>query len=68
MKPADRIPLESIAEKHSLCVPNKLSRETASRLMKRGWIRWLWREETRRSPKGTVQLTPAGRAALAGAN
>jgi hypothetical protein len=66
MELRDSIPLKSIKDHGSLHVPQQLSRETAFRLIKRGWIRWrrIDRRTKYNQPHGIVELTDNGERTL----
>ena len=62
---SDKIPLESIDNHTVLYVPTFLSRETALRLIKRGYVQWYQVEYTKHGkPRGFVELTAAGKRAI----
>lgn len=66
---ADKIPLRSIQRNGELRVPRQLSLETCSRLLARKWIDWASVQPYKIQRmggrmRGTVVLTPAGKAAL----
>lgn len=64
MELRDSVPLQAIHEHGVARVPGQLSRDTALRLIKRGWAQWYQVEYTKHGkPRGFVELTAAGKRA-----
>ena len=58
----DLIPLKEIDKRRALYVPKFLSRETADRLIRKGYAQWRQIEHLKRGkPRGFVELTAAGK-------